>query len=268
MAKLSISQGWDETRAILARDGKLIAAVALALFVLPGIVLNIAVPRAPAGQMWQPSPTAMVILAVVLLITLVGQLSVVRLALGPHITVGEAISHGARRLLPYVGAFLLWSVPLLAIGSVLYTMSNPQGRSPSVAAAIALLAVTALGVFISVRLMLLSAVASAESGGPLAILQRTWALTRGNWWRLFGFVVMLLIAAMAAIWAVGAVVGVVAKLAFGDLSPLSIGGLIVVIVGQLLSAAISVVLLVMIARLYAQRAGAGGAQASVPSSGI
>jgi hypothetical protein len=266
MAKLSISQAWDEARAILARDGKLIAAVALALFVLPGIVLNVAVPRAPAGQIWHPSPSAMIILAVVLLITLVGQLSVVRLALGPHITVGEAISHGARRLLPYVGAFLLWSVPLLAVGSVLYTMSNPQ--SPSVAAAIGLLAVTGLGVFISVRLMLLSAVASAESGGPIAILQRTWALTRGNWWRLFGFVVMLLIAALAAIWAVGAVVGVLAKLAFGDLSPLSIGGLIVVIVGQLLSAAISVVLLVMVARLYAQRAGVGGAQASVPSSGI
>ena len=44
--------------------------------------------------------------------------------------------------------------------------------------------------------------------------------------------------------------------------------LIVVIVGQLLSAAISVVLVVMIARLYSQRTGAGVAQASVPSSGI
>ena len=71
-------------------------------------------------------------------------------------------------------------------------------------------------------------------------------------------------AAMVAIWAVSAVIGVIARLAFGDLTPLSIGGLIVVIVGQLLSAVISVILLVMLARLYSQRAGAAAAQASVP----
>lgn len=267
MTKLSISQAWDETRSILARDGKLIGAVALALFVLPGIVLNVAVPKLPAGQMREPGGW-MLIALVVLLITLVGQLAVARLSLGPHIAVGEAITRGARRLPSYVGGFLIWSVPLLAVGSVLYSMSNPQSPNPSVPAAVGLLAVTALGVFISVRLIFLSAVAAAEGGGPIAILQRSWALSRGNWWRLFGFLLMLLIAALAAIWAVGAVVGVVAKLAFGDLDPLSIGGLIVVIVGQLLSAAISVVLVVMIARLYSQRTGSGAAQASVPSSGI
>src|SRR6476469_7505320 len=145
MAKLSISQAWDETRAILASDGQLIAAVALALFVLPGIVLNVAVPKMPAGQMREPGAW-MLIALVVLLITLVGQLAVARLALGPHIAVGEAIAQGARRLPSYVGAFLIWSVPLLAIGSVLYSMSNPQNPNPSVPAAVGLLAITALGV--------------------------------------------------------------------------------------------------------------------------
>lgn len=266
MAKLSISKAWDETRAILARDGKLIAAVALAMFVLPGIVLNLVAPRVPVGEM--RDPVAWVVLVLVLLVTLVGQLSIVRLALGPHIAVGEAIAHGARRLFPFLGAFFAWSVPLLIVGSVLYGLSNPQSAHPSVAAAVGLLVLTAVGIFISVRLILLSAVASAESGGPLALLRRSWELSHGNWWRLFGFVVVLLLAALAAIWSIGAVVGVLAKLAFGDLDPRSIGGLIVVIIGQLLSAAISVVLLVMIARIYAQRAGAVGAQASVPSSGI
>ena len=265
MTKLSISQAWDETRAILARDGKLIAAVALAMFVLPGIVLNVAAPKMPVGQM--PSPGRLAVALIVLLIALVGQLSVVRLALSPHIAVGEAIAHGARRLPSFLGAVLVWSVPLLAVGSVLYGLSNPQSANPSVAAALALLALTALAIFVSVRLILLSAVATAESGGPFVLLRRAWELSRGNWWRLFGFLAMLVIAALAAIWAVGAVVGVLARLAFGDLTPLSIGGLIVVIVGQLLSAAISVILLVMIARLYSQRVGMAGAQASVPSSG-
>ena len=54
MRALSISQAWDETRLILARDGKLIAAVALALFVLPGIVLDVAVPEMPTGKCASP----------------------------------------------------------------------------------------------------------------------------------------------------------------------------------------------------------------------
>ena len=267
MWKLSISQAWDETRAFLARDGKLIAAVALALFVLPGVVLDLTAPQVPAGQMREPGMW-MLVFAAVVLVTLVGQLSVVRLALGPHITVGEAITHGARRLPAYVGAVLLWSGPIFIAGSLLYKLSASQSAKPSVPAAIALLAVTVTGIYLAVRLILLSAVTSAEGGGPLVILRRTWGLTRGNWWRLCGFVVTLLVGAIIAIWAVRAVVGVVIGLASGDVSQSSVGGLAVILVGQLLSAVISVVLLVMIARLYAQRAGVAGAHASVPSSGI
>jgi Membrane domain of glycerophosphoryl diester phosphodiesterase len=264
MAKLSISQAWDETRAILARDGKLIAAVALALFVLPGVVLNVAVPEMRAGEMRQVGPWMLIALAV-LLISMVGQLSVVRLSMGPPITVGEAIAHGLRRLPSYAGAFLMWTVPLLVVISLLYTLAGPQGSPQSSAVAIGLLAMMVVGIYVGVRLVLLSAVASAETGGPIAILRRSWELSRGNWWRLFGFVVTVLIAGIVVLWAIGSTVGLLAKLAFGDVSPLSVGGLIVVIVAQLLSAAISVILLVMIARLYTQRA---GAQAGVPNSGI
>ena len=124
-----------------------------------------------------------------------------------------------------------------------------------------------VGIFLSVRLILLSAVASAEHGGPVAVLRRTWELTSGNWWRLFGFLLLFAIGALVLVWAARSVVGLVAQMAFGSLTPLSVGGLIVIIVAQLLSAGISVVLVVMIARLYAQRTGRGEAQAGVPNSG-
>jgi hypothetical protein len=266
MTKLSISQAWDETRAILARDGKLIVAVALALFVLPGILLNVLLPQAPAGEM--PGRGAWVLVALlVLLISLLGQLAVIRLALGPHVSVGEAIAHGARRLLSYVGAILVWTLPLILVASALYEMAGTDRARPSPVAAVGLLALGLIGLFLSVRLVLLSAVASAEHGGPVAVLRRTWELTSGNWWRLFGFLLVFAIAALALIWALRSVVGLIAQLAFGSVAPLSIGGLIVIIVAQLLSAAISVVLVVMIARIYAQRTGRGEAQAGVPNSG-
>ena len=50
MHKLSISRAWDETKAIFARDGRLLVAVALALVVLPMVVLGLAVPSDPQAQ--------------------------------------------------------------------------------------------------------------------------------------------------------------------------------------------------------------------------
>src|ERR1700750_2864251 len=106
MTRLSISRAWDESSAVLARDGKLIGTVALALFVLPGLVLNIVAPQSHPGQDVKPNP--LMLLAIIpIIIALIGQLSVIRLAMGPHVTVGESLVHGARRILVYVGAWLL-----------------------------------------------------------------------------------------------------------------------------------------------------------------
>ena len=98
MSKLSISRAWEESKAVLASDGKLIGTVALALFVLPGLVLNLAMPRTHSSEFPQPGPWMVIGLAAVL-ISLLGQLSMIRLAIGPHVSVGEAIAHGARRIL-------------------------------------------------------------------------------------------------------------------------------------------------------------------------
>jgi hypothetical protein len=85
---------------------------------------------------------------------------------------------------------------------------------------------------------------------------------------MFGFLLIFGIGALVLLWAVQSVLGLGVRLAFGDLTVLSVGGLIVIIIGQLISGALSVILFVMLARLYAQRAGSVGVQASVPNSGI
>ena len=267
MRKLSISQAWDESRAVLARDGKLIATVALALFVLPGIVLNLVMPRTPTPEM--PRPNAWMLVALIpILISLVGQLSVVRLAMGPHVSVGEAIVHGARRLPSYLGAVLAWTIPFMFVGSVLYALVARDPQHPSLGAAIGLLVLTALGVFIAVRLILMSPVASAERAGPIAIMRRSWALSRGNWWRLFGFLVMFLIGALVLLFAVQSVTALIVRVVFHDISPLSVGGLLVSIVSQLVSGAVSVFLFVMLARIYVQLTNQAHVEATVPSTGI
>jgi hypothetical protein len=208
-----------------------------------------------------------IVVVVVLLISFTGQLSVIRLALGPHITVRDSIVHGARRVFLYLGAVVVWLAPIFVAETMLVRMMTADRAHPSVAAALGVIAISLIGLIVAVRLTLLSAVASAEDVGSIAMLRRTWELTRGNWWRLFGFILIFGIGALALVWATGLMAGLLARIIFGDLSSLSVGGLLVNIVAQLVSGALSVVLFVMIARLYAQR-GAAGVHPGVPISGI
>src|SRR5215212_11886131 len=106
MAALSISQAWDETREVLARDGRLIGAVALALVLLPETVSGVIAPPAAQPPSWMPLVQILVLLA-----GIVAQIAIIRLALGPATSVGEAISHGLKRLLPAFAAILILAIP-------------------------------------------------------------------------------------------------------------------------------------------------------------
>ena len=224
-------------------------------------------PQVRTGEL--PAPGLWLALAfIAILVWLVGQLAVIWLALRPQVAVGEAIVHGARRLVPYVLAVLIWLLPILVVGSVLSAILRLNAGHPPLIVALALIALTLFGAFLAVRLVLSSAVASAEAGGPLVILRRSWDLSRGNWWRLLVFVLLFWIGALCLVWAIGSVMGVLVRMMFADIGPLSVGGLLISIVSQLLSSALSIVFFVMLARLYVQRTGADAAQASVPKSGI
>lgn len=266
MAKLSLSYAWEESTRVIARDGRLLLSVALALFVLPGLVLDVSMPDAVAGAL-PPAGVWIPIAAVALLISLVGQLAVIRLSMEPHLSVGEAIVHGLRRLLAYVVAALIWIVPILVVGSVLYNLADVSSAHPSAGAALGLLLLTAVGVYLGVRLMLSSAVASAETIGPIAIIVRSWRLSAGNWWRLFVFLLLFGIGALCLLWAVETVAGLLLRVVAEDSGPRSIGGLLLAIVSQVISALLSVAFFVMLARIYAQLSGGAQAQPSVPSSG-
>jgi hypothetical protein len=266
MSKLSLSRAWEETMAVLARDGRLFLAVALALFVLPGLILNASMPTTEVGQL-PPGGAWMAVAFVALLVSLVGQLAVIRLAMEPHVAVGDAIAHGLRRLLPYIAAMLLWLVPILIIGSALYAFLEANQAKPSIAASLALIALCILFAFVAVKLMLASAVASAEGAGPIEILKRSWELSNGNWWRLFAFLLLFGVGALCLLLAVQSVAGLIIRMIVEDAGPRSLGGLLVSIISQLMSGLLSVVLFVMLARVYVQRSGGEAAQPSVPKSG-
>ena len=264
MPKLSLSKAWDDTRAVLARDGKLIGAVALALVYLPGVIAGVIDPDQTPADIMAGGTAAWLTLATAL-IGLVGQLAMIRLVLGPATSVGDAIAHGARRLPVYLGGTLLWMLPLVVL-IILFgknLVADPKAESPGEALVI-LIVICAL-VYLTVRLILVSAVASAEPVGPAGMLKRAWALGSGNWWRLFAFVLMLGLATLIVLGVLGMASGIIAQLVFGAIEPMSVSALLVALITEIGSVLVTIVFITMIARLYAQASGL--ATASVPSSG-
>ncbi len=264
MAQLSISRAWDETRTALARDGRLFVAIAAALLVVRGVAAQLTMPPARADLLPPLGPWTAVT-AVALLIALVGQLALIRLASGARLTVGEAISHGARRAPVYVIASLIWLAPF----GLLFLLFAPQVQepTPSAPAAVGVLALAVVLLFFAVRMILSSAIATNENDGPVAILKRSWALTRGHWWRLFATLLLLMIVAVVLVMAENAVIGVAAQLLLGGSEPWTVGALLIALVDQVTQAAVSVVFAVLLARIYVQLSGEAAPVTAVPNSG-
>jgi hypothetical protein len=98
-------------------------------------------------------------------------------------------------------------------------------------------------------------------------LKRSWALTAGNFGRLLGFILLFLVAALVVAMAIGAVGGLLVNILFGSAAPFSLGALVLALLVGLLQAALVVVYVVMLARIYIQLSGDGEAEASVPTTG-
>lgn len=267
MAGLSISRAWDESRQILARDGGLLASVALALFALPDIIAGVV---SPSGEGTQ-SLSGRLLNFVVLFIGVIGQLAIVRLALGPSTTVGQAISHGARRFGSLFLAMLLLGVAviLLCVPVVMVLIALGQmdaNGQPSGSGSIVLLALVGVLVFLTVKFMLMVSVASAEPIGPVAIVKRSWSLSNGHYLVLLGLEVLLLILAVVLMYAASAAGYVIASVVGGDVTAYSLGALILAIIVGIAQGVFTIIATVMLARIYVQLANRDAA-VSVPTSG-
>jgi hypothetical protein len=269
MHKLSLSQAWDECRMVLARDGRLYVAVALALVVLPQTVIGMIAPRTPGGI----TPVIWVLLVVTILIGLIAQLALNRLAIGPSTTVGAAIGRGLGRMpvllaglvMLMVAIFIILIPVVLLLAGIGVVGAPKSGEGPTVTVVFLILVITTFSFAI---FQLMTPVAAAESGGPIHLLNRSWHLAHGNYWRLFAFIVIvfigLLVVLLAGQFALGAMIA--AMLGPPDVGTLS--QLLISLATALIQAVFTVVFAVMLARIYVQLSQPGGVQPSVPSSGI
>ena len=181
-----------------------------------------------------------------------GSLALFALALRPGISVGEALRLSFARLPVLIGTALLVVaaivafVVLIALLGAVFSLASQQA-----AAVMGLLLGTAAVViifFVSVRLVLLNPVVIDTRAGVIESLRRAWSLTRGHFWRLLGFLLIVMLLSTLVGTAAQVIVGLLGGLLAGPEGARLAGG----IAGAAVSAVIQVYLLVMLARLYRQ----------------
>jgi hypothetical protein len=262
MAKLSITTAWNEASEILKRDFGALFTVALALIALPNVLVQAfgparAAPGAVPGPGWW-----MLLVPVVVLLSIAGSIAISALALGRERVVGSAIVHGFRRFLPMFGASLILAVPivLLLVVLILLVGLDPEALLRPTQATVGKLILVAVlfllvGLYFGIRLMLMTPVAAAETAGPIAIIRRSWELTRGHFWKLLGFVLLLGAAAVVIVMVVSMIFGLLVAVIAGAPEPGSVAALLMLLLGGLVNAAVSAVFGTAIARIYVQLAG-------------
>lgn len=264
MPALSISKAWDETKAIIAHEGRLLVAVALALIVLPQIVF--AVVGAPVGA--QATAVAQVVYVAVTLLGLVAQVAINRLAIGPSVTVQESIALGFLRvgsvllalLLVVIGLMIVAVALSLVLAAVKIVTVPMPGQAPPASFVIFLLLIVVLAFAI---FQLVFPLAAVETGNPFRLLVRSWQLGRPHYLRLLAFTVTVFIGlgAIAAIdrFAIGSAV----LLLLGPPNPGTFSALLLGVIGGVIQAGFTVVTAIMLARIYVQLAGDGERTAEV-----
>ena len=264
MRRLSITTAWNESAEFLKDHFGSLFTIAVAFIALPQVALQALGPAAATAPGATPEPGLwLILLPVVLVLGIAGSLTISTLALGRETVVGDAVRHGFRRFLPMLGTVLL----LLAAATLLLVplgmLSGIQpgdltAPAPARAGRIALvlLLVLAAGLFFAVRLLLLTPVAAAEPVGPVAIITRSWALTRGHFWKLLGFVALITVAASVVTMVATMITGLIVALIAGPPDPGSVSSLVVLLVAGLINAAFIVVMTTLVARIYVQLAAA------------
>lgn len=260
--KLSIGQAWADASAFLRRERRILAPLVLGLIAVPAVVMDMVQPRVPQGELPPLGPLWVVIVGMGLTM-LVGQMAIALLAGGWSNTAGGAIRRAVRRLPTLIGAGLLVLLPVIALVLSIGAIGGFQkaGAMPSIGAGLAgvvlLIVLILVGViiFIGMRTLPLFVVVASGEEGPIAALRHSFRLTRGNFWKIVAFTLLITVAFVVLAAAVSAVVGAGATLLLGSPDPWTVSRLLIALVGGLLQAGFVSIYTAMIASMTVQLEG-------------
>ncbi|MFV0643015.1 MAG: hypothetical protein ACK5NN_00715 [Sphingomonadaceae bacterium] len=204
---LNMSRAWDDAVAIISANRDVISIVAGVFFFLPYLAFMLLVPNPMMEMASQPGADpdqviamlqefylsnwwVFLLVSVAQYIGMLGALALLRDDKRP--TVGEALKFGLIAFLPFfatqillgLGMGLILSVPVF-IGII--TRSIALGVLLGMATLVALM-------YLAIKFSLAAPIIAIEKNlNPIAVLRRSWELTKGNSLRLLGFYALLMI---------------------------------------------------------------------------
>lgn len=224
MGKLDSNAAWKDASALVAANREVLLILAGVFFFLPNLLLALVLgepqvaPNATSDQMmagvvdfyragWLP-------MLLTALAQIVGFLAILRLMRDrQRPTVGEAIRTGFIGLPTCFAAQLMFALGFGLAGGLLVGLAALV--LPALAVVLTLL-LAAFLVFAGVRLILIAPVIALEGErNPLAAIARSWAMTKGNFWRILAFLVLVaalfLVGMSLIMWVVGIVLVLVSE---------------------------------------------------------
>lgn len=259
-----MSKGWSEAIAMMRGNREVLGIVAGIFFFLPGLLFSLIGPDMNAMfSGFDPEQTEQLVAAIstvysrywwlfalVLLAQIVGYLALLALLRDDtRPTVGQAIATGLKSLLPAFATYLLFVVGVsLALG-LLFALVAATGV-PALAAVAVLLAVPVV-FYLAIKVSLAAPVIAIErTFNPIAVLARSWRLTKSNSGRLFAFFVLLTVAYVVISTVLGIVLLAIVA-ALGD----DAGRIVGAVISGLVGAVATVVLIAVLAAVHRQLAG-------------
>lgn len=279
MASLSISAAWEEGARIAAREFRLLFPIAFLLSVVPSLLVTTLMPTEQSVEMMQFVQfvqrngigsiilIAILVGIVVMAISTLGNMTISYLALRPGTSVGEGFGVAIRRLPSVLGAFFLITLAAMAVLVPLFLLFVPAAATTGAAGAIgSVLLLTILMMVgiaaLSARLLPLVPAGVAEPLGPIALIGRSWSLTKGYFWQLFGTILLLGLIYSVMLGIIGMIIGLLVMMTIGSPMPtpfdpvpnptaVFVNDLILSVIGCI----VTIFMLSFFARIYAHLSG-------------
>ena len=221
MVKLDSNAAWREASALIAANRELFLALVGVFILLPSLASAVILgePQIAPGMGGERMMAAVAdfygrawwMIALSSAIQVIGVLAILTLMRDRRRpTVAEAIRAGGAGLLPYLAAHLLVAFGVAIFGVAV--IGAAAAALPPLAAVLTLV-IAGFIAFVMVRLILVGPVIAVEgTRNPIAALRRSWALTRGNFWRILGFLVLVVLLFLVIAAVIMLVIGLVLAL--------------------------------------------------------
>lgn len=250
MKRLSITRAWEEAARFVRDNAGIVYTISFAMLVLPLLLLQASVPRVQPGQQPPAGPWLFWLIPMFVL-AIVGTSAICLLGTERISLVRAALGQAARRFPAALGAllllfllFVLLTIPLLALVPV-----QPDAPASMVRF---LFVQLVLALAIAARFFVLAPVSSIEPNGPVAALRRSFRLTSGNFWRLFGFLFVAVMLFLVISSAVTLALGSVILLLVGPPQPGSFSSFLLTLLNGVLLTVFLAYFTAMVARIYVQ----------------